>query len=240
MNVLQVLLGQSASVMQPRFAFAPPTQAPVSQVPEAVQSASLQHGVLAGSGARQRPVSLTHVPAPPHASVVPQPPPPVQFAPGVVPPEQRIGMRSPVRKMPELSGRLRPEVLPVLQSAVPEAFAVIVLMTHVLVAAPVCEEFGIGSGGPKRQPAFVHLVWAHFALLHAPELHAVAPGEQSAVVVHVEAQSALVRHAVLSFDVNPWTQRLLGGVPPAVSAADAPLTLSVVPLAHAALVIELP
>jgi len=82
----------------------------------------------------------------------------VQFAPGVVPPEQRIGMRSPVRKMPELSGRLRPEVLPVLQSAVPEAFAVIVLRTHVLVAAPVCEEFGIGSGGPKRQPAFVHLV----------------------------------------------------------------------------------
>src|SRR5712692_8206960 len=101
MNVLQVLLGQSASMMQPRFAFAPPTQAPVSQVPEAVQSASLQHGVLAGSGARQ--------------------PPPVQFAPGVVPPEQRIGMRSPVRKMPELSGRLRPEVLPVLQSADPEA-----------------------------------------------------------------------------------------------------------------------
>jgi len=67
-------------------------------------------------------------------------------------------MRSPVKKMPELSGRLRPEVLPALQSAVPEAFAVIVLMTHVLVAAPVCEEFGIGSGGPKRQPAFVHLV----------------------------------------------------------------------------------
>ena len=158
MNVLQVLLGQSASVMQPRFALAPPTQAPVSQVPDVGQSASLQHGVLAGSGARQRPVSLTHVPAPPHASVVPQPPPPVQFAPGVVPPEQRIGMRSPVRKMPELSGRLRPEVLPALQSAVPEAFAVIVLMTHVLVAAPVCEEFGIGSGGPKRQPAFVHLV----------------------------------------------------------------------------------
>src|SRR6058998_3222539 len=123
MNVLQVLLGQSASVMQPRFAFAPPTQAPVSQVPEAVQSASLQHGVLAGSGARQRPVSLTHVPAPPHASVVPQPPP-VQFAPGVVPPEQRIGMRSPVRKMPELSGRFRFVTLPALQSALPVAFAV--------------------------------------------------------------------------------------------------------------------
>ena len=58
MNVLQVLLGQSASVMQPRFTFAPPTQAPVSQVPDVGQSASLQHGVSAGSGARQRPVSL--------------------------------------------------------------------------------------------------------------------------------------------------------------------------------------
>src|SRR5438094_249942 len=86
MNVLQVLLGQSASVMQPKFAFAPPTQAPVSQVPDVGQSASLQHGVLAASGARQRPVSLTHVPVPPHASVVPQPPPPVQLAPGGVPP----------------------------------------------------------------------------------------------------------------------------------------------------------
>src|SRR5439155_21966045 len=240
MNVLQVLLWQSALVMQTRFAFAPPTQAPVSQLPEAVQSASLQHGVLAGSGARQRPVSLTHVPAPPHASVVPQPPPPEQFAPGVVPPEQRIGIRSPVRKMPELSGRFRPEVLPALQSAVPEAFAVIVLMTHVLVAAPACEEFGIGSGGPKRQPAFVHLVWAHFALLHAPEVHVVAPGEQSAVVLHVEAQSALIRHAVLSFAIDPWTQRLFGGVPPAVSVALVPVRLSVVPLIHAAFVIELP
>ena len=203
MNVLQVLPEQSASVMQPRFALAPPTQAPVSQVPDVGQSASLQHGVLAASGARQRPVSLTHVPVPPHASVVPQPPPPVQLAPGVVPPEHRIGMRSPVRKMPELSGRLRLFVAPVLQSAVPMAFAVAVLMTQVLVAAPVCEEFGIGSGGPKRQPAFVHWVWAHFALLQAPPVHVVAPGEQSAVVVHVEAQSALVRHAVLSFVVNP-------------------------------------
>src|SRR5437764_15069117 len=160
MNVLQVLLGQSASVMQPRFALAPPTQAPVSQVADVGQSASLQHGVLAGSGARQRPVSLTHVPAPPHASVVPQPPPPEQFAPGVVPPEQRIGMRSPVRKMPERSGRLRPEVLPALQSAVPAALAVAVLMTHVLVAAPACAVLGIGSGGPQRQPAFLYFVRA--------------------------------------------------------------------------------
>ena len=77
-------------------------------------------------------------------------------------------------------------------------------------------------------------------MLQAPALQAVAPGEQSAVVVHVEAQSAFVRHAVLSFVVSPWTQRLFGGVPPVVSDADAPVRVSVVPLAHAALVIELP
>src|SRR5207244_10502078 len=57
MNVLQVLLGQSAFVMQPRLAFAPPTQAPVSQVPELGQSASLQHALPGASGARQRPAS---------------------------------------------------------------------------------------------------------------------------------------------------------------------------------------
>src|SRR5213594_2835533 len=186
MKVLQVLLGQSASVTQPKFAFAPPAHAPVSQVPEPGQSLSLQHGVSAGSGSRHRPVSLTHVPPPAQATDVPQPPPPVQFAPDVDPPEHRIGMRSPVRKMPELSGRLRFVVLPALQSALPVALAVIVLRTHVLVAAPVCEEFGIGSGGPKRQPVFVHFVWAHFALLQAPPVHVVAPGEQSATVAHTE------------------------------------------------------
>ncbi|TMB08653.1 MAG: hypothetical protein E6J71_28800 [Deltaproteobacteria bacterium] len=149
-------------------------------------------------------------------------------------------MRSPVRKMPELSGRFRPVVLPALQSAVPAALAVAVLMTHVLVAAPACEVLGIGSGGPKRQPAFVHFVWAHFALLQAPEAQDVAPGEQSAVVAHVDAQSALVRHVVPSFEDNPWMQRLFGGDPPAASLALVPLRLSVVPLMHAAFVIELP
>src|SRR5438067_2199694 len=133
----------------------------------------------------------------------------------------------------------RVSLMPALQSALPAALAVIVLRTQVLVAAPVCEEFGIGSGGPKRQPVFVHLVWAHFALLHAPPVHVVAPGEQSATVAHTEAQSALARHAVLSFVVSPWTQRLFGGVPPVVSDADAPVRVSVVPL-HEACVIELP
>src|SRR5207249_4270072 len=98
MNVLQLPLGQSAFVMQPRLAFAPPTQAAVSQVPELGQSASLQ-------------------------------------------------------------------------PAVPAALAVIELMTQLLVAAPWWERFGIGSGGPNRQPAFVHC-----RNLHVP------PGQSAAVV----------------------------------------------------------
>ena len=77
-------------------------------------------------------------------------------------------------------------------------------------------------------------------MLQAPALQAVAPGEQSAVVAHVEAQSALTRHAVLSFVVSPWTQRLFGGDPPAASLALVPVRVSVVPLMHAAFVIELP
>jgi len=158
----------------------------------------------------------------------------VQFAPAVEPPEQRIGMRSPARKVPELSGSVRPLTLPVEQSEVPVAFAVAVLMTHVLVAAPLCEELGIGSGGPKRQPAFVHLVWAHFALLQTPALHVVAPGVQSAVVMHVEAQSASARHDVPNFDEAPRVQRF----PPA-SLGLAPVSVTVVPV-HEALTIELP
>ena len=137
MNVLHVLPGQSASVMQPKPAFAPPAQDAVSQAPEPGQSGSLQHGVSAGSGARQRPVSLTQVPPPPHATVSPQVPLRVQFAPGVVPPEQRIAMRSPLRKIFELSGKLSWLVDPVEQSPIPVASLVIVLTTQLLVAAPL-------------------------------------------------------------------------------------------------------
>src|SRR5437764_951498 len=107
MKVLQVLLGHSASVMQPKFAFVPATQAPVSQTPEPVQLPSLQHGVLAGCpppGAH-RPVSLAHVPPGQEpAAAVPQPPLPVQFAPGVDPPEQRIGRRSASRNIVPVIG----------------------------------------------------------------------------------------------------------------------------------------
>ena len=229
MKVLQVLVGQSASVMHPWPAFEPATQAPVSHVP-AVQSASEQHGVLAGAGALQRPVSLSQVPpGQDPTAVVPQPPPPVQLAPGVLPPVHRIGMRSPLRKMPELSGRFRLLTVPALQSAEPVALAVMVLTTHVLVAAPAWEAFGIGSGGPKRQPLFVHLVCAHLALVQAPELQ-LLPGEQSPVTVHSEAQSLSTRHAVPSFVLRPRVQWLFGGEPPVAWAGDDPARVSVVPL----------
>ena len=44
--------------------------------------------------------------------------------------------------------------MPAAQSPVPAPFAATVLMTQVLVAAPLCDPFGTGRGGPKRHPAF--------------------------------------------------------------------------------------
>src|SRR5438552_16306381 len=65
-----------------------------------------------------------------------------------------FGNRSPSRKISELSGRLSCEA-PLEQSAVPVALADTVLMTHTLVDGVA--EFGIGSGGPTRQPMLVQL-----------------------------------------------------------------------------------
>src|SRR5437899_7207151 len=149
MNVLQALFGQSASEMQPLLRFVPPTQAPVSQLPIG-QSASEQQ---VAPVSEQRPVSFRQVPPGQEpARTLPQPPPPAQFAPGAEPPAHRIGIRSPSRKNPKLSGTLNAVIAPVEQSAVPVSSAVIVLMTQVLVAAPAWDRFGIGSGGPKRHP----------------------------------------------------------------------------------------
>ena len=136
MNVKQVPPGQSSSVMHPNLSFAPPTHAPVSHVPEPVQSVSEQHGLSRPSGARQRPVSLTHVPPGQVPDCCRPQEAPVQFAPGVEPPEQRICMRSASRKIAELSGTFRPVVEPVEQSPMPVALLVMVLMTQLLVAAP--------------------------------------------------------------------------------------------------------
>src|SRR2546425_5043561 len=61
---------------------------------------------------------------------------------------------SPVRKISELSGRLRLEA-PLEQSAEPLALAVTELMTHTLVG--VLPGFGIGSGGPNRHPTLVQV-----------------------------------------------------------------------------------
>src|SRR3989475_3834010 len=235
MKVTQVPPGQSSGFwfgMHPKPAFEPPEHTLVSQVPEPLQSVPWQHGVLAACPppARQRPVSLTQLP-PGHGvpgAMGPQPPLPVQFPPAFDPPEHRIGMRSPVRKMPELSGRLRFVTLPAAQSALPEAFALRTLTTHVLVAAPPFEELGIGSGGPKRQPAFVHFSKAHFALAQLPLTHiggTAVLGEQSASVTHGPAQSLLVVQEAPRVAADPWMHRF----PPAWTA-EAPETVSVVPL----------
>ena len=123
--------------MQPKLAFDDPlSQAAVSQRLEPGQSASLQQIVPGLSGARQRPVSLTHVPPGQVPDCCRPQEAPVQFAPGVEPPEQRICMRSASRKIAELSGTFRPVVEPVEQSPVPVALLVMVLMTQLLVAAP--------------------------------------------------------------------------------------------------------
>src|SRR6266481_3858114 len=78
----------------------------------------------------------------------------------------RAGSRSPVRKISELSGRLRLEA-PLLQSAEPVALVVTELMTHTLVG--VLPGFGIGSGGPNRHPTLVQFrmlpVWAEVRLV---------------------------------------------------------------------------
>src|SRR5437867_10621429 len=86
--------GQSTSPVQPKPAFEPPEQRPVSHPPTPpLQSPSKRQGVSAGSEKplRHRPVSLTHVP-PPQSAVL-EPP-----LPGVGPPPHRRGSRSAVRK----------------------------------------------------------------------------------------------------------------------------------------------
>ena len=176
MNVRQLPPpGQSASVMHPKLGFEPPMHWPGSHAPRPpLQSAAEQQGLSAGSEKPlvQRPVSLTHVPPEQvfEGAVLQVPPAAPQPAPGVEPPTQRFGSRSPTRKIVEPSGRLKFVIAPVEQSLVPEPLAVTVLMTHVLVGGVL--PFGSGSGGPKRQPAF-----EHWRKLHVP------PG-QLAFVVH--------------------------------------------------------
>src|SRR5437016_7337117 len=75
------------------------------------------------------------------------------------------GAMSPVRKISELSGRLRLEA-PLEQSDAPLASVVTELMTQTLVG--VLDGFGIGSGGPNRHPTLVQSrllpVWAEVRL----------------------------------------------------------------------------
>src|SRR5438046_9265129 len=79
----------------------------------------------------------------------------VHTVPLLVPPTQWSlpavsgGNRSPSRKRVEVSGRLTAEA-PLEQSAVPLASVATEVMTHTLVGG--LAGFGIGSGGPNRQP----------------------------------------------------------------------------------------
>src|SRR5437764_13716969 len=100
-KVLQKPLGQSASVMQPLPLFAPPTQAPVSQVPLTPQSASEQQVAPLPV---HRAVSLVQVPPPAHAPRFPHALP--QGAPGLAPPTHRFPSRSPLSQSLRLGGRL--------------------------------------------------------------------------------------------------------------------------------------
>ena len=213
-SVRQVLPGQSASVMHPWLAFVPPTQLPVWHAPDNGQSASEQHTVLAASGAEHRPKSLLQVP-PGQAAAFPltlQAPPVVQSPPALVPPTHRLGIRSPVRKSLDESGRLRPVVVPVLQFADPDASAESTLMTQVLVADPPCELFGTGSGGPKRHPAAVHCRNEHEppgqSALVVQELWWFVPPEQRLPPAWVgelpETVSALPLQETLATD-DPWS-----------------------------------
>src|SRR5436190_1351740 len=52
-------------------------------------------------------------------------------------------------------------VMQPLPAFAPAAFAAARLMMQLLVADPLCDVFGMGSGGPNRQPAFVHCMNLH-------------------------------------------------------------------------------
>src|SRR5207302_668083 len=195
--------------------FVPPTQLPVWHAPDAVQSPSEQQAVLAGAGAAHLPKSLEQTPPPVQAAGFPltlQAPPVVQSPPAFVPPTHRLGIRSPVRKSLDESGRLSPVVVPVLQFADPDASAESTLMTQVLVADPPCELFGTGSGGPKRHPAAVHCRNEHEppgqSALVLQELWWFEPPEQRLPPAWVgelpETVSALPLQETLATD-DPWS-----------------------------------
>src|SRR2546426_3344990 len=104
----------------------------------------------------------------------------------------RRGRRSPVRKISELSGRLRFEA-PVRQLAVPDASLDTELMTHVLVG--VLPVLGIGNGGPKRQPSAEHV-------------RCVAPTSPDAAAASVRSWS--FAHAVTLMTERPMSGTVAG------------------------------
>ena len=157
----QTLPGQYPSVTQPLPALAPAAQTPVSQVP-LVQSVSCVQGA---PSLVQRPKSLAQTPPPAHALPTGE-----QTAPGVDPPLQRAGRRSPVTKTSAVSAA-RVLSAPVSQSALPLGDAFTVSRTQALATAEPCRLFDSGTGGPKRHPGVVQR-----SSLHAP------PGQSPSLV----------------------------------------------------------
>ena len=105
---------------------------------------------------------------------------------------------------------------PVEQSAVPDAVAVIVRMPHVLVCAPPCELFGIGNGGPKRQPAVVQFGNLQLPMLQAPGSQHVLPAftpPEHVPPEHVPPGQLVVWHALPSFgppmQMSGWQSKSL-------------------------------
>src|SRR3989454_966175 len=74
---------------------------------------------------------------------------------------------------------------PLRQSAVPLALAATTLMTQTLVG--VLAEFGIGSGWPDRQPAFVHFSKEHTAVVQVTAREAPTRPPQRRLVKVVPA-----------------------------------------------------
>src|SRR5512145_3090860 len=114
--------------------------------------------------------------------------------------------RSPDTNSSELSGRFR-LVTPVVQFVVPTAFTATTLRTHTLMAGVVA--FGIGSGGPNRQPTAEQVRWLIAVML-------VPPG--SATDPRVMAPVCGL-HAVIEVKVRPLSGIVKGcGVVPAAPA----------------------
>src|SRR5262245_42421663 len=123
-----------------------------------------------------------------------------QRAPGFVPPLHRLGSRSPVRKVRELSGASR-RAEPVLQFASPVTSRLYVLKTQVLVA--VLAGFGRGSGAPNLQPRLVQVSMSPVPVLVVGLGSRVSPVQQATSITRALLESGFVSGSVSVPDPLP-------------------------------------